>query len=126
MIFIQTSLIFYNQESNTQALQHLSSEDFKQFIQTGQGTLVDVRTAPEYMQAHIDGSHLIDFYATGFTEKLLQMDPEQTILIYCRTGHRSRITGEFLIKNGFKSVINLKNGIVEWYSKGFPLEFDSL
>ncbi len=105
-------------------LSHVSSEEFFELIQSGNGILLDVRTAPEYVQAHIDGAQLLDFYENGFAEKLLQLDPAVTILLYCRTGHRSRITGEFLVENGYPSVINLKYGIVEWYARGLPLQFE--
>jgi rhodanese-related sulfurtransferase len=125
MLRIISSLVFYQNKKENPALTHLSSEAFEQKIQQGTGILLDVRTMPEYRQAHIQGSQLMDFYDAGFAEQLLQIDPDETILLYCRTGHRSRIAGEFLVKNGYHKVINLQHGIVEWYAKGLPLQFDS-
>lgn len=122
---ILSSLVFYQSKQEQPALTHLDSEAFEQKIQQGTGILLDVRTMPEYRQAHIEGSLLLDFYDAGFAEQLLQIDPDKTILIYCRTGHRSRIAGEFLVKNGYHHVINLQHGIVEWYAKGLPLQWDN-
>ena len=78
--------------------------------------ILDVRTKEEFDEGHIINAVLLPLdqiqeKAANITSILA--DKDQTILIYCRTGRRSAIASEELIKMGYTSVFDF-GGIVDW------------
>ena len=75
--------------------------------------VVDVRTQEEYDEGHIPNSVLIP------NETITQTPPEQlpdkdaTILIYCRSGNRSRQAAEKLLAMGYTNIYDF-GGIRDW------------
>lgn len=80
--------------------------------------LIDVRTPEEYNNARIENCLLADIHSPDFKKIIDKLDKEDNYLIYCRTGNRSRLACEFMMKWGFKNVINLSGGIVAWINMG--------
>jgi L-ascorbate metabolism protein UlaG (beta-lactamase superfamily)/rhodanese-related sulfurtransferase len=82
--------------------------------------LLDVRTAEEYDEGHIDGALLADFKSNSFMATAeAQLVKEQLVAVYCRSGRRSAMAAEQLTAAGYKCV-NLQGGILAWQSKGKP------
>ncbi len=75
-------------------------------------TILDVRQPKEYEQGHIPGAKLIPL--SELTERLDEIDPKKTTVIYCAIGGRSRVASQILVGNGFKDVYNLSGGIKAW------------
>jgi len=44
-------------------------------------------------------------------------DLEQEIVLYCRSGQRSAMAQGLFLQTGFKNVLNLKGGMLEWQSR---------
>ncbi len=86
--------------------------------------LLDVRTDQEYTQAHIKGSHKLDFYSADFAANVARLDRDKTYLLYCRTGVRSAKTLVLMRKLGFAKVYNMRGGIQSWYQQRMPLVFE--
>lgn len=42
-------------------------------------------------------------------------------MLYCMSGRMSAIAAETMVKLGYTNIWNLKEGMVEWQQKGFPL-----
>lgn len=84
-------------------------------------TVIDVRTAEEFAEGHLAGATLIDFYADTFADELAQLDPDETYLIYCRSGNRSGQTVPILAELGIDRVYDLDGGVVAWDGAGLPL-----
>lgn len=80
--------------------------------------LVDVRTPAEYQEAHLKGAINIDVKDSTFKENALkQLPKEKTIMVYCRTGHRSTMAARMLTAEGYM-VFNLEGGITAWKEAG--------
>ena len=80
--------------------------------------IIDVRTEQEYYEGFIEGAVLIPVQELeNMLEKLPQDKP---IIIYCRSGNRSRKAAEILVRNGFKMVYDM-GGINKWIDKGYPV-----
>lgn len=80
--------------------------------------LVDVRTPAEYQEAHLKGAINIDVKDSAFKENALkQLPKEKTIMVYCRTGHRSTMAARMLTAEGYM-VFNLEGGITAWKEAG--------
>jgi rhodanese-related sulfurtransferase len=75
--------------------------------------LVDVRTEEEHRQQRIDGSLLIPYDAIEQQAPELLPDREQTIVLYCRSGRRSEIAANALLRLGYTRVFDL-GGIIDW------------
>ena len=88
--------------------------------------VLDVRTPEEYAQGHLPEKTPInlDFYAPDFRERLAQLDRGKTYLVYCRTGHRSGETVNFMKELGFRRVYDLQGGILAWQGAGLPVKIE--
>lgn len=65
--------------------------------------LIDVRTPEEYRENHIEGAVNIPVYEIDNIKNEI-IDPNKVILVYCKTGKRSKIVKQILIQNGYKNV----------------------
>jgi len=80
--------------------------------------LLDVRTAAEYAEGHIEGAVLIDQGQSDFAEKVkAAISAEKKIAVYCRSGRRSANAANRLAAEGYRCV-NLKGGILAWKAAG--------
>jgi len=106
--------------NTTNSVINLDSESFSEkFKSDSKGVLLDVRTSQEFSAGHIPDSKLIDIYLPTFAEKISELDKEKNYYIYCRSGNRSYHAGVFMLQQGFKTVYNLADGILDWHE---PLE----
>lgn len=83
--------------------------------------LVDVRTPREFQMGYIENAINIDFSSPNFQTELEKLDSSKPIVVYCRTGRRSGISTNNLVKAGFIEIYDLKGGIVNWQKKGQKL-----
>ena len=84
--------------------------------------VLDVRTAEEFDEGHLQDALNIDVKQEGFVEKAKSALPaDKTIAVYCKGGRRSANAAAMLSKEGFK-VVNLEGGITAWKEAGMPLE----
>ena len=75
--------------------------------------ILDVRTAQEYSEEHIPGAINIANESIG-TEDISELpDKDQLILVYCRSGNRSKQASEKLVKLGYTNIIEI-GGINSW------------
>ena len=75
--------------------------------------IIDARTQEEYDQGHIPGAILIPEYEIADRAEKELPDKDQLILVYCRSGRRSKIAAEELVKLGFTNVKEF-GGIIDW------------
>ena len=108
--------------------QHYEDTDVKGFselIQHPDVMLLDVRTAAEYEEGHIEGAISLDQGQNDFIEKAkAALSADKTIAVYCRSGRRSASAAERLAREGFQCV-NLKGGIVAWKEARMPVTTDA-
>ncbi len=75
--------------------------------------LLDVRTLEEYAEGHIPGAICVPNETIG-TDPIPELpDKNQKILIYCRSGNRSRQAAEKLLKQGYTEVFDF-GGVNTW------------
>ena len=74
--------------------------------------LIDVRTVDEFNLNRLANSINIDFYDSVFLERFEKFNKEDNILLYCRSGRRSLLGAEILVKNGYKNIYDLKGGVI--------------
>ena len=84
-------------------------------IETRDGLILDVREEAEYAFGHIEGAKSIPM--GELESRLDELDQTQEIYVICRTGKRSDMAAQLLVKNGFTKVYNVLPGMTEWNGK---------
>ena len=75
--------------------------------------IIDARTQEEYDEGHIPGAILIPEYEIADRAEKELPGKDQLILVYCRSGRRSKIAAEELVKLGYTNVKEF-GGIIDW------------
>jgi len=97
-----------------QNFENADVQEFAELIADSNVVVLDVRTAAEFAEGHIQGAVLIDQGQSDFMEKAKATLPAgKTIAVYCRSGRRSANAAGRLADAGYKCV-NLKGGIIAW------------
>lgn len=91
-----------------------AQQDYVQLAKTPGITVLDVRTAEEYVAGHLPNAVNIDINAADFEAKIKAMDPAKKYLVYCRSGSRSTAAVGVMRQFGFTDVVNMEAGISAW------------
>jgi len=83
--------------------------------------LVDVRTPEEYENGHIKNAININYYGKDFSDRINKLNKDKPIYVYCKSGARSGKSAIILKNLGFKTIYDLKGGILNWDDKNLPL-----
>ena len=104
-----------------QNFENVDVKGFSELIENPGVVLLDVRTAAEYAEGHIEGAVLIDQGENDFIEKAkAAITTDKKIAVYCRSGRRSANAATRLAAEGYQCV-NLKGGILAWKEAGMPV-----
>lgn len=94
--------------------EQITQEEAKQIMDTANGyILLDTRTQEEYDQSHIPGALLIPHTEIAERAEEELPDKDQVILVYCRSGNRSKQASEVLAELGYTNVKEF-GGIHTW------------
>ena len=94
--------------------EQISGAEAKALMDSESGyVIIDARTQPEYDEGHIAGAILIPEYEIADRAEKELPDKNQLILVYCRSGRRSKIVAEKLVKLGYTNVKEF-GGIIDW------------
>lgn len=97
----------------------ITAVELKQRLDRGDKlVIVDVREPNEYQINRIPGSQLIPL--GEIPRRYAELDPEEEIVVQCKMGGRSAKAADYLRTVGFKRVLNLKGGILDWVDKVDP------
>lgn len=94
---------------------------FAELVADTNVVVLDVRTASEFAEGHLERAINIDYQQSDFMEKakaMLSMDKK--IAVYCRSGRRSAGAAGKLSYEGYK-LVNLKGGIIAWKAANMPV-----
>ena len=75
--------------------------------------ILDVRRADEFAEGHIPGAINVANESIGTDEILELPDKNQLIMVYCRSGRRSKEAAEKLVKLGYTNIVEF-GGILDW------------
>lgn len=104
-----------------QNFENADVQEFAELIADSNVVVLDVRTAAEFAEGHIQRAILIDQGQSDFVEKAKATLPKgKTIAVYCRSGRRSANAAGRLADVGYKCV-NLKGGIIAWQGANMPV-----
>jgi rhodanese-related sulfurtransferase len=100
----------------------VNAQELKQIMDGDQEVLlVDVRSPYEYEHdGHISGSRLLPLPA--LLQRVDELPKNQEIIFVCRSGNRSLVACEQLLRMGFSQVKNFEGGMIAWQMSGFPMQ----
>ena len=99
-------------EANTYR-QITMTEAVKMMEKEANYVLLDVRTEQEFAAGHIPGAILVPNETIGMQEIPLLPDKDQLIMVYCRSGNRSKQASSKLVQLGYINIIEI-GGINSW------------
>jgi len=94
--------------------EQVTPEEAKALMDTEQDyVIIDARTVAEFAEGHIAGAILIPEYEITARAEGELPDKDALILVYCRSGRRSKIASEALVALGYTNVKEF-GGIIDW------------
>lgn len=94
--------------------------------------VIDVREPGEYAAGHVQGAAsiprgVLEFEVDGHPAVNCQRDPalahrDQPVVLYCRSGGRSALAAEALLRLGFAEPLSLAGGFMAWAEQGRVVE----
>ena len=104
-----------NTENEQEAVyMNITAQEAKEIMDTQEGyVILDVRTQEEYDQGHIPGAIVISHEEIGEKAETVLTDKNQLILVYCRSGRRSKLAAETLVELGYTNILEF-GGIIDW------------
>lgn len=94
--------------------EQITQEEAKNIMDSGEEyILLDVREQDEFDEGHIPGAILIPYTKIDEKAEIMFKDKDKLILVYCRSGRRSKIAAESLAAFGFTNVKEF-GGIIDW------------
>ena len=101
------------QETQLELGDRITPTELKEMIDRGKSpTLVDVREPHEWEIGKLEGAKLIPL--GSLLERLDELNQDEQIVVYCRSGARSGRAMHMLRGSGFPRVTNLEGGILRW------------
>ena len=95
------------------AYHKISAEEAYEMMASQEVVVVDVRTREEYDGGHIENAVLVPNESIGSELPEALPDKEATLLIYCRSGRRSKDAAQKLLALGYQSVYDF-GGVIDW------------
>ena len=101
-------------ENHTNAYEQITPAEAKALMDSEEGyVILDVRTPEEFAERHIEGAVLIPDYEIGEKAESILTDKDQLILVYCRSGRRSKNAANELATLGYTNIKEF-GGINDW------------
>lgn len=118
MSLFSSIFALFSCHAQDKGFESLSVEAFRQAIADTTVVRLDVRTAEEFAEGHIEKAINIDVLKSDFEQKATSILPkDRVIAVNCRSGKRSKKAAGILVKNGYK-VIELDSGYNGWVKEG--------
>ena len=93
---------------------NITAQQAKELMDTQEGyVILDTRAQEEYDEGHIPGAILIPHDEIMEKAEAVLTDKDQLILVYCRSGRRSKIAAEALVDLGYTNIREF-GGILDW------------
>ena len=93
---------------------NIAAEEAKKIMDSQEGYIIlDVRTQEEYDEGHIPGATQISHEEIAEKAEDVLTDKNQMILVYCRSGRRSKLAAEALVELGYTNIKEF-GGIIDW------------
>lgn len=102
------------QEEANMQYTNITAQQAKEIMDTQTGyVILDVRAQSEYDEGHIPGAIVIPHNQVKEKAEDILLNKDQLILVYCRSGRRSKLAAEDLVDLGYTNIKEF-GGILDW------------
>ena len=106
--------IIVSEKGEKAMYEQITVEEAKKIMDSGEEHIIlDTREQDEFDEGHIPGAILIPYTEIENKAEAMLPDKDKLILVYCRSGRRSKIAAESLSKLGYTNVKEF-GGIIDW------------
>ena len=103
-----------SEDTTDKAAYHkISVEEAYEMMASQEVVVVDVRTREEHESGHIENAVLVPNESIGSEMPEALPDKEATLLVYCRSGRRSKEAAQKLLSLGYQNVYDF-GGVIDW------------
>ena len=121
-VMLLTACAHTKENDREAAYMNITAEEARQIMDSEDGYIIlDARTQEEYDQGHIPGAIVISHEEIAEKAEEVLTDKDQLILVYCRSGRRSKIAAEALVELGIptsRSSAASSIGLRRWKNNG--------
>ena len=120
-LIVALSVLGLNSACGQDIFENADVNGFAELVADTNVVVLDVRTASEFAEGHLERAINIDYHQSDFVERATATLPkDKTIALYCRSGRRSAGAAAKLGEKGYK-LVNLKGGIIAWKEADKPV-----
>lgn len=124
ILFAPLALLLSAIAATADDVKRLTPAEAAQLVANGHAVLIDVREPPEWAATGVAGPAVLlaksDFDGARKTWKpFLEQHRSETLVFYCRSGHRAGIVANALAKEGY--IVANAGGFAAWKSAGLPV-----
>ena len=106
--------IIVSEKGEKEMYEQITAEEAKKIMDSGEEHIIlDTREQEEFDEGHIPNAILIPYTEIDTMAEGILTDKDAQILVYCRSGRRSKIAAESLAKLGYTNVKEF-GGIIDW------------
>jgi phage shock protein E len=121
LLFISMFAFNFCEAQATEGVTLIDAKEFFKVIAKEDIQLIDVRTPKEFKEGHLENAINIHLYDTDFESRINQLKKSKPVYVYCKAGGRSAEAVEILKEQGFKTIVELKEGTESWIENSLPL-----
>jgi rhodanese-related sulfurtransferase len=85
------------------------------------GTLLDVRSSASFETGFIQGAENVNWESKEFKSNVNKLPRYQPVFIYCKSGDVSKKAADWMLAEGFTTLIILENGLDSWKALGLKV-----
>jgi rhodanese-related sulfurtransferase len=100
----------------------ITAKEAQDLLSDGKAYLIDVREPAEYRAQKIPGSKSLPLSKISSSLFKKNKDESKKAILYCRSGKRSTMACNKLIKDIDSDLYNVDGGLLEWEKLGYPIE----
>lgn len=113
IVYAVTTWYLITRFRSVKGLENLTAEQFKERVNQKSGVLlIDVREPHEYKRGYIPSA--VNIPLSQLNNRVKEISNKNDVLLYCRSGMRSKQAAKVLSKHGFTKMAHLKGGISTW------------
>lgn len=91
----------------------INAVEAKKIMDNTNCKILDVRTQEEFEQGHIDNAILLPLDKIDKQVETVLKNKDETILVYCRSGARSKVACEIMAQKGYTNILEF-GGVINW------------
>jgi len=116
------ALVLFSACTNNANTRDISATDLVNQLGHSNILILDVRSPQEYAAGHVPGAINLPHTSVASQIKTLQKHKNETIVLYCKSGHRASIAEQTLTDAGFKQLLHLDGDMDGWQAGNYPIE----